>query len=386
MVDFLQPPPNLEKLWRGMPRKRRQNGFVKKTGKRPKVWTGYWYVYQTVDGLKRRLERSKVLGPCSELTKEDAKEKLRVYISGYKPETDCTFEAAARHYIRLRSGNWSKKTKGVIDSIFERHIIPVLGQLKPAEIKPSDVKIFFNSLSDLSESLVKKCVTNVRGVFDCLVEDDVLTKNPAKAKGVTKPKTRRPSERYLEIYECKLLLDAAVGRDYIILRILLCCALRPSEIFALRLDDVEPGRLRIDEAAVPGEPIKATKTEESDGYVPMSPALEAEVRAYIRNEGLVHPREFLFGSEIGSVLNHDHYLDKRLKPIAARAGLHGVNFQVLRRTVATHLQRHGSPKDAQGLLRHRDASTTLKHYQKIIEEGVINAAVSWDGVLNGPPQ
>jgi hypothetical protein len=28
----------------------------------------------------------------------------------------------------------------------------------------------------------------------------------------------------------------------------------------------------------------------------------------------------------------------------------------------------------------------LKHYQKILEEGVINAAVTWDGVLNGPLQ
>jgi len=48
--------------------------------------------------------------------------------------------------------------------------------------------------------------------------------------------------------------------------------------------------------------------------------------------------------------------------------------------------RHGSPKDADGLLRHRDCNTTLKHYQKILEEGVINAAVTWDGVLNGPLQ
>lgn len=381
MLNFSSPLPD----GRAMPRRRgRQNGWVQKTGKSPKTWTGFWHVYITEDGIEHRRERSRVLGNCADLTKGDAEEKLRKLIQEWRPTSSITFAEASRHYLRLRSGDWAKKTSEVIASIFDRQIIPVIGDRVCAEMKPSEIKIFFNSLADRSESLAKKVVTHVRGVFDCLIEDDVLRKNPAKAHGVKKPKTRKPSERFLELNEARLLLDAATGRDYIILRILLSCALRPSELFALRLEDVEPGRLRIDEAAVPCEPIKTTKTESSDGYVPLSPALEAELRAYVRKEGLAHPREFLFGSERGQALNHDHYLNKILKPIAERAGLEGVNFQVLRRTVATHLQQHGPVKAAQGLLRHSDAATTMKHYQKVMDDVVVGAANSWDEALNRP--
>jgi hypothetical protein len=105
MVDFPQPPLNLKQLGRHMPRRRQQNGFVKKTGKRPKVWTGYWYIYQTLDGVEKRLERCKVLGPCSMLTKKDAEDKLRDHIRGFRPEPESTFETAARNYLALKQGD-----------------------------------------------------------------------------------------------------------------------------------------------------------------------------------------------------------------------------------------------------------------------------------------
>jgi integrase len=184
-------------------------------------------------------------------------------------------------------------------------------------------------------------------VLESLVEDDLLSKNPAKAAIVTKPKIRKPSQRFLTLAECRALLCAATGRDYIILRIMLSCALRPSELFALRAQDVLPGYLRINEAAVPGMPVKGTTTEESDGTVPISAALEMEIRTYMRAAASMSPRDFLFPSEVGTAMNHENYLDRNLKLIAERAGISGVNHQVLRRTVATHMQNHGSVKSAQ---------------------------------------
>src|SRR5208283_4895459 len=106
---------------------------------------------------------------------------------------------------------------------------------------------------------------------------------------------------------------------------------------------------------------------------------EQELRAYIRREAIANPREFLFPSELGTAISHDNYLDRRLKPIAEAAGLSGVNFQVLRRTVATHMQDHGNVKSAQALLRHASAQTTMEYYQKTLDENVIRASASWDG-------
>ena len=50
-----------------------------------------------------------------------------------------------------------------------------------------------------------------------------------------------------------------------------------------------------------------------------------------------------------------------------------VTFQVMRRTLGTDLQKHGSLKDAQGALRHASIKTTGDVYVQTIEESVLNA-------------
>jgi integrase len=47
-----------------------------------------------------------------------------------------------------------------------------------------------------------------------------------------------------------------------------------------------------------------------------------------------------------------------------------VTFQVMRRTLGTDLQKHGSIKDAQGILRHASIKTTGNVYMLEIPESV----------------
>jgi integrase len=59
------------------------------------------------------------------------------------------------------------------------------------------------------------------------------------------------------------------------------------------------------------------------------------------------------------------------EPIASfRAGLTKLNFQVLRRTMATLAQTKGGVKDVQGILGHSKADTTVNVYMQQIEAGV----------------
>jgi integrase len=368
------------------PRQRQQNGFVKATGSKPRTWTGYWYVYKEVDGKQKRYERSKVLGKRSEMNKGQAEDKLRAFLRTPDSPVDDgppTFEFIADRYLKLKSGDWGVSQRVVIGSLFRNYVIPEIGTKKVTDLKPSDIKALFNVVAEkASQSYVKKCVTHVRAALEILVEDEVLPRNPAKAKIVTMPKTRKPSDRFLTLPECKRLLSLADGEDYIILRIFLSCALRPSEVFALRVQDVQPGKLMIDEAAIPCQGVVDTKTEGSEAPVPMSEALEAEIRGYMRDERLSDPRAFLFATRSGKPISYDNWLKRNLKKLAEKAGIEGtVNHQILRRTVATHMQDHGEVKSAQALLRHMDAETTLKHYQKTLDANVLAAHASWDKAL-----
>ena len=64
------------------------------------------------------------------------------------------------------------------------------------------------------------------------------------------------------------------------LRLFFVAGLRPAELFALKTDDIQPGKLRIDEAIhdrekeASGRRLGDTKSETSDTVVPISADLE----------------------------------------------------------------------------------------------------------------
>jgi integrase len=380
-------------LGRSLPRERHQHGWVKKTGQRTKKWVGHWYEYVTTDGVEKRLPREKVLGKCTEMSKGAAEEALRQLIRGVRPATSrATFEELGRWYLKSCEGKWNvRTTRQTMASLFEHQIFPRLGGMIASEIRKSDVQQAINDIAadprSGSGSTVKKCLTHIRATFEAAVDDGLLDKNPARK--VEMPNTRKASERFLSMDECKRLLLVAPEGDRLILRILLSCGLRPSELFALKVDDVLPGQLRIDEAVVRGE-VGETKTEGSNALLSLAPTLEGEIREYIREYKI---RNYLFATRLGTPISPENYLDRDLQPLGVRAGIDvytrttkrgeeietsKLNFQVLRRTCATHFQKHGTVKDAQAHMRHANAETTLRHYQKTLDETLVAAVHSFD--------
>jgi len=67
-----------------------------------------------------------------------------------------------------------------------------------------------------------------------------------------------------------------------------------------------------------------------------------------------------------------NFLKWRIYPIADRLKIPRklVTFQVIRRTLGTDLQKHGTMKDAQGILRHASIKTTANVYMQEIPASV----------------
>src|SRR5206468_8457283 len=85
------PRENQDELSKGknMARRRLQEGSVFKRGTRKKVWVARWRDWvRTEDGSLKRVMRSEILGPVSELTKSDAKEKLRQKLGANQSKKD----------------------------------------------------------------------------------------------------------------------------------------------------------------------------------------------------------------------------------------------------------------------------------------------------------
>ena len=82
------------------------------------------------------------------------------------------------------------------------------------------------------------------------------------------------------------------------------------------------------------------------------------------------PNDLVFQSPVkGAPMRDNNILVRHIKPAARKLGLDFVNWQVLRRSFATWLKLAGADvKDAQALMRHSRASTTLDVYQQFIPE------------------
>jgi integrase len=135
----------------------------------------------------------------------------------------------------------------------------------------------------------------------------------------------------------------------------------------LRANDVERGRVRVDEALKQAERgaafIGEPKTIDSYGYVSLPTKLESELRAWILSEN-ISPEGWLFpASRGGGPIRPNNYVKRDLVNLAKAAGFDQIDLRSLRRTCATYLRDEAI---AQGQLRHSSVETTKRHYLKSI--------------------
>ena len=69
-------------------------------------------------------------------------------------------------------------------------------------------------------------------------------------------------------------------------------------------------------------------------------------------------------------MDTSNYRSRILNPLAEGLGIPKLNFQVLRRTMATRAQNLGSVKDIQSHLWHSRADTTANEYMQELPESV----------------
>jgi integrase len=378
-----------------MPRRRYSRPEPKRSADKPYRWLGEWHSYRLIDGKEKRVHRGPVvLGPCAKMSKAEAQAELdrRIAADNSQPEAvlapgEETVAWMFAKYRELKRRTWADASREIFDWVEANVIGPEMGTRTLRSIKRDDCQSLLNALADAgrSQSLISKVRVNLKAVFDEALELDLIPKNPARKLDI--PRTLATKcERYLTLEECERILTAApTERDRLIIRICLVCGLRPGELFGLRRDDIEPGRIRIDETVRNGTAKPGGKTEGSKGTVTMPPSLEVEVRAYLRTVA-PEPDALLFPDSWGGEMRQGNYLRRVLHPIGEAAGVKGLNFQSMRRTTATYVGKVGSVKDAQAMLRHSKPNLTADVYMQAIPESVRRTAEELDGMFGGKVQ
>jgi integrase len=98
--------------------------------------------------------------------------------------------------------------------------------------------------------------------------------------------------------------------------------------------------------------------------------LAAELRQWKLERPNPSPDAPMFPNADGGLMDTSNYRSRVLKPLAELLEIPKLNFQVIRRTIATRAQSLGSVKDIQSHLRHARADTTANEYMQELPESV----------------
>ena len=361
--------------------KSHQRGWVVLRGRK---WYGY-YRRTVLDPITNEQKVDIipiVLGPKSELTKFQARERLEQEVtkqtgmnSGNRVMNDgsVTFGWFVRNrFFPLKEANWKPETAKVKRLIIQKDLVETFDGIPLENFDRFALQLHLNQLAKTrSKDRVLQIKSYVRDIFAEAVEQDFLTKDPARK--VTVPSQLRETDRTTLTWEQlrDALLQLAL-RDRVLLELDMTNALRPSELFALRWKcfNYAESKMQVFETAYNGAIRPWGKTRKSLGRVHLPKELAEDLWLWKQECPDSSPDAFIFPDAKGGFMDTGNYRRRVLHKLARDLGLPKLTFQVIRRTIATLAQKKGTVKDVQGLLRHSRAATTTDVYMQEIPESV----------------
>jgi integrase len=348
-------------------------------------WLGHYskWVTDFRTGERKRQQRAFKIGRVADLSKTEARTRLQERVAseiGVTADSRATVAWFVEHRWKpMREGEWRDSTKQTNEELL-KIILDRFGSKALEDMDGVEMQQWLNALAkDRSGSVVKHLRIFLMAICREAMEQEHMKKNPARLLRI--PKLKAVKRGYLSEDEINKLLRATKWqmRDHVLLPLMIMTGLRPSELFALRWRSLSDDMtlLTITETVYRGQLRKYSKTtEEGDTefitqYVPSMVANMLaewhETTKYSGNE------DFIFPNSIGGFITKENYQRRVLYPLADLAGIKRFNFQMLRRSVATHMQKLGSAKDIAAVLRHRKTDTAQANYVMTIEASVKQA-------------
>jgi integrase len=291
---------------------------------------------------------------------------------------------------QLRNG-MKPSTRAGYESALQRHILPVLGELRLASITPLHIENLMKGKLSSKTKLSPKTVVNllrlVQAIFSAAVDDDLIPRSPVRRKH--KPHVPQ-SEKTAWTPEQVKAISGEIPANYRPIFICLALtALRAGELLGLQWQNLnlETGELRVEQSLWNNQ-IVAPKTKSSKASIWFDKVL-TDVFAEQQKRSLhTRPDDFVFCKPDGSSLNPDVLRRDVLYPALDRLRVPRIKgasgFHAFRHTAGSVVEaRTGRLKLAQRLLRHSNVSTTADIYTHTTQQAEREAAVALERAYFG---
>ena len=283
----------------------------------------------------------------------------------------------------MRRGRWRPATQQKTEFEIGKYLVENFKSVPIREIGLFELQVHLNKLAEIySESIVRHAFVNTRSIMRLarklkFVQDDT-------AEDLKMPQTREVKRPTMTAEQIAKLIDSIKDvHDLCLMSVALFCATRTSETLGLTWKSYAGDKLIPLNTAFEGRLYEGRlKTRESGNAIPIPddviPIIEAwrSVSKNTAPDALMFPT-FGRGVRKGKVVPRQgrNFLKWKIHPVADKLGIPKklVTFQVMRRTLGTDMQGHGTMKDAQQILRHASIKTTAEIYMQEIQASVRSA-------------
>lgn len=310
--------------------------------------------------------------------------------------------------VRMTVGEWldtwaadylgGKKagTAKIYRNNVKNHIKPALGAVQLDTLRPHDVQVFVNGLSDLSPASVQLAYKVLHSALQKAVELEYIPRNPAAHCEL--PKVEREEIHPLDDAQAAALLNAAKGsRLEQLVGVALFTGMRLSELLGLTWDavDMAAGTISVNKqlerpelrrglspfiSPKNGKPRTITAAPSVFALLRRQRARQAEAQLRA-GEVWENAHNLVFTDETGGPWLHGA-IDRQFRQLTHMAGLEGVRFHDLRHTYAVNAIRAGDDvKTIQGNLGHASAAFTLDKYGHFTERMQRDSAQRMEGFI-----
>jgi integrase len=333
------------------------------------------------DGSTRQVKQ--FIGNLSRMSERAARREFARIMAGVNEKRGSvapvpvgeTFASATAKWFRAVAPNLSPSTVRPREYFLKNHIMPMLAN---------------KSLSDIGVAELQELVTAVRRksisprtVRHMLATIFAVTKYAEKCGAKVKKVSfsdlkigsieRATPVPFLMGQPAVDVIAAAKGRNKTIFSIARLTGVRPGELLALNVADLdfEKKTIRINKTCDDRtREIRQPKTKASIALLPMPSALESVLREYMLG-WVPNERGLLFATKDGRPLSRDKVVRDGLKPILRKLGLpvKDCGLHAFRHGLATELAEASVPLTVlQKQLRHADIQTTLRTYAHAIPQ------------------
>jgi len=282
-------------------------------------------------------------------------------------------EWLAEQKARRDAGEMSPRTFEGYELGLRRHVLPAFATWQVRAIGPDHLVAWIRKLGEAGYA--PHSVHNYWGplhlVLTFAVRRGAIAASPAdRLTSAERPKPGPGRQRVLDRSDIKLLLESSPERYRTALACALFSGLRLSELLGLTWGDIHfRGEvIRVRRQLGRNGQSRPLKTSAARRDVILMAQLASRLRALRLASPHSRDSDLIFCATSGRTIGHRNLTARGLEQAAARAGLEGATFHVLRHTFASILIAQGhDPVFVSRQLGHTNAAITLKVYAHLFD-------------------